>query len=189
MYVHKTLFIHTILHWDSTWFTALYFEKFIPLASYNFQVHRRFLTERLTIKKATKRLFIFPLHLTNASAKHKTKNCIYKKNYQPMRSVSIWFKACSQPWTELNCNKLTQLHNTFIDHVRHCVTGCSKTRTAGAESLSSLPLENVFRTGVWFSICVGNKPLQSLEHYVRPWSQTVTITDNETTIKLKLITV
>ena len=60
----------------------------------------------------------------------------------------LWAKVCSQyvNWTELTCNKTTNLLDAFIGHARqrHDLIGCSETRTVGAQSvraLWTLPLE------------------------------------------------
>ena len=55
------------------------------------------------------------------------------------------FRFVRSTWTELTCNKSTQLHHAFIGHARqrHDLIGCSETRTIGAQSVQS----HVFQCG------------------------------------------
>lgn len=52
-----------------------------------------------------------------------------------MDSISGDLRHCHSTGTALTCNKLTQLHNTFIGHTcqHHDLTGCCETKTVGAQ--------------------------------------------------------
>jgi len=103
-------------------------------------------TDKLTDKFAiTKKPYVnIPPHLRYIA----TLPCeIWKSgNWTCMKLHEFWTCAfewsCSQRtnWTEVTCNKSTQLHDTLIGHARqrHDWTGCSETRAVGAQSVRML---------------------------------------------------